>query len=120
MKKNISLALAALGVTAVIAAPTGALAAEAATLDTTTSAGITWVDATVPAGDHAKVTIKIINVSERSSSVWQRCTFNFTGTGNYRCGIDSGAGSLAHEQGGRWIAKAFVDGEQIARKAFSF
>lgn len=120
MKKNISLALAALGFAAVIAAPSAALAAEAAALDTTTSAGITWVEATVPAGDHAKVTIKIINVSERSSRVWQRCSFSFTGTGTYRCGLDSEAGSLAHEQGGRWVAKAFVDGEQVARQTFSF
>ena len=119
MKKSLSLTLAALGFAAIFA-PTTAVAAEAADLATTTTEGITWVEAAVPAGDHDKVAIKIYNVGGGSTSLWQRCSFTFTGTGTYRCGIDTEAGSLAAEHDGRWVAKAFVDGNQVTRHAFTF
>lgn len=119
MKKVISLAVTALGLTIVMANPSVALAQEVVNLDASSSEGITWVDATFAAGDHDDVSIKIFNVTKRSKSLWQRCNFNFTGTGTYRCGLDSEAGSLADQKGGRWVAKAFVDGRMVARHGFS-
>jgi len=119
MKKTLSLALAALGFAAIVA-PSAAFAGAGAGLTTITTEGITWVEAQVPAGDHAKVAIKIFSVGGGSKALWQRCSFTFTGTGSYRCGIDSGRGSLAAERDGRWVAKAFVDGRQVARESFSF
>ncbi len=119
MNKRLSLAAAALGLVAVVASPSAALADEIANLDTATSQGITWVGATVSAGDHDGVSIKIFHVSGTKRNLWQRCNFNFSGTGTYRCGLDSATGSLAHEQGGRWVAKAFVDGHLVARHSFS-
>lgn len=119
MKKTLSLAIAALGFAAIVA-PTTAFAAEAADLATTTTEGITWVEAAVPAGNHSTVAIKIYKIDGGTKSLWQRCNFDFTGTGSYRCGIDSEVGSMAAENDGRWVAKAFVDGRQVARQAFSF
>ena len=119
MKKTLSLALAALGFAAIFA-PTTAVAAETAGLATTTTMGITWVEAVMPAGDHDKVAIKIYKVDDGSKSLWQRCSFNFTGIGSYRCGIDSETGSMAAEHDGQWVAKAFVDGRQVARHGFTF
>lgn len=119
MKKRLSLAAAALVLIAIVAGPSVALAAETTGLDTSTTHGITWVDATFAAGDHDDVSIKIFHVTKRSKSLWQRCNFDFTGAGTYRCGLDSETGSLAQEQRGRWVAKAFVDGSLVARQGFS-
>ena len=119
MKKALSLSLAALGFAAIFA-PTAAVATETADLAATTTMGITWVEAAMPAGDHDKIAIKIYKVDGGSKSLWQRCSFNFTGIGSYRCGIDSEAGSLAAEHDGQWVAKAFVDGRQVARHRFTF
>ena len=119
MKKITSLAVTALGLTIVIANPSVALAEEAVNLDASLSEGITWVDATFAAGDHDDVSIKIFNVTKRSKSLWQRCNFDYTGIGTYRCGLDSETGSLAQEQSGRWVAKAFSDGVLLAREGFS-
>lgn len=118
MKKTLSLAIAALSLAAIIA-PTTAFAAETAEVSTSTTDAITWVEVAVPAGDHAKVSVKIFNVEDGSKALWQRCGFSFTGAGTYRCGIDSDAGSMAAEQDGSWVAKAFVDGRQVARQTFS-
>lgn len=120
MKNRIALALTTLAITVVLA-PTTALAQEApAALVTVSEAGgITWVDASLPAGDNSKVEIKILKLRKGADRMWQRCDFRFSGAGDYRCGFDSSSGSLAASQAGNWVAKVFVDGARISRLTFS-
>lgn len=120
MKNRIALALTAVAVTAVLA-PTAAFAQEApaASVTITQAGAITWVDASLPAGEHSDVQIKILKLKKGADRVWQRCDFDFSGAGTYRCGFESGAGSLAAAQSGTWMAKVFVDGDQVSKLKFS-
>ncbi|HJR44485.1 MAG TPA: hypothetical protein VJ927_02675 [Actinomycetota bacterium] len=122
MKKRIALAVAAAAFTAVLASPATALAQETTTdttVDVVEAEGITWVQASVPDGDHSEVQIKILRVKRGSDRLWQRCDFVFNGPAAYNCGFDSGEGSLAAARKGTWLTKVFVDGEQVSKTAFS-
>ena len=120
MKNRIAIALSALAVSVALA-PTAAVAQEAPVAPVTVSEtdGITWVDATLPAGDSSTVEIKILKQRKGADRMWQRCDFRFSGAGDYRCGFDSGSGSLASAQSGNWVAKVSVDGTQVSRLRFS-
>lgn len=120
MKNRIALALTTLAVVAVLA-PSAALAQEAPVgpLAVSEAEGITWVDATLPAGDNSTVEIKILKQRKGADRMWQRCAFRFAGAGDYRCGFDSASGSLAAAQSGSWVAKVSVDGTQVSRLRFS-
>ena len=120
MKNRIALALTATALAAVLA-PAAAVAQEAPIVPVAVSqaGGITWVDASLPAGEHSKVQIKVFKRTKGSDRMWQRCDFNFSGAGEYRCGLDSGSGSPVAARSGNWIAKVFVDGAQVSKLGFS-
>ena len=55
---------------------------------------------------------------ERGSARWQDCSFGDTSEGTYRCGMDVAAGSIAAAHGGKWFARATVDGVVVDRESF--
>ena len=120
MKNRIALALTTVALAALLA-PAAAVAQEApaAPLAVSRAQGITWVDASLPAGEHSKVQIKILRETKRSTRLWQRCDFSFSGAATYRCGLDSGSGSAAAARSGDWVAKVFLDGAQVSKLSFS-
>lgn len=99
-----------------------ALAAPAAaTVATEVQDEILWVAATVEQSEVGSLEIRIFTpkANGKKRSVFQRCTFNFQGTGEYRCGIDVAKGSIASKKSGRWISKVLVDGSVTDRTAFA-
>src|SRR5688500_15246196 len=103
MLKKICLTVAAGLITVLI--PTAAQAAttvDGNTVATTTdSTSILWVEASLTATDGDTVSVEIFSPRNAGPRVlWQRCKFNFTGTGTYRCGIDVASGSLAQRENG--------------------
>lgn len=122
MKKTLATTVAAIGLTAALAAPAAAATQEspaAPTLTTVESDGITWVELSVPAAESSGIQIKIFKVRKGPDRLWQRCNFSGSSAGTYRCGIDSSEGSLAASQSGGWVAKAFISGTRVARTAFT-
>jgi hypothetical protein len=79
----------------------------------------TWLQGSIEQGEFSTVVIKIVTKDGAQSRVWQKCSFAYSGAGDYRCGIDSAAGSLAADQTSSWVAKVSVDGRQVARQSFT-
>ena len=101
--------------------PAAAAQIEPASITTTIdTADIMWFGAQV---SEARETIRTKIFAPESKQghrrLWQVCSFNFSGSGEYRCGIDVAAGSYAAKRDGTWIAKLFVDSKLVARAAFS-
>lgn len=92
-----------------------------ATVTTETSDDILWVVASVEQPQVKSLEIRILTPRTKGEGrkVFQRCIFNFQGTGDYRCGIDVAAGSIATKHQGEWITKVLIDGAVSARTEFS-
>ena len=92
-----------------------------ATVATETSDDILWVVASVeqPAVESLEIRILTPRTKGEGRKVFQRCIFNFQGIGDYRCGIDVAAGSIATKHQGEWITKVLIDGAVSARTEFS-
>jgi hypothetical protein len=80
-------------------------------------ASTTWVHGSFD-GDYSSIEIKVISKDGGRTSLWQKCTFDYSGAGSYRCGIDTAEGSLADLQAGSWVAKISADGTPLARQSF--
>ena len=92
-----------------------------ATVTTETSDDILWVVASVEQPQVKSLEIRILTPRTKGEGhkVFQRCSFNFQGIGDYRCGIDVAAGSIATKHQGEWITKVLIDGAVSARTEFS-
>lgn len=98
-----------------IAAP-----AAAATVATEVEDEILWVAASVEESDVSSLEIRILTPKTNGKrQVFQKCIFNFSGLGEYRCGIDVAEGSIASEKSGDWTTKVFVDGVVTDRTSFA-
>ena len=94
--------------------------AAAATVATTIEDEILWVAASVEESDVSSLEVRILTPKANGKrSVFQKCIFNFQGTGEYRCGIDVAEGSIAQEKSGSWVTKVSVDGAVTDRINFS-
>lgn len=86
----------------------------------TDSTGILWVEATLSATDADSVRVEIFSPRARGPrQLWQRCKFNFSGAGTYRCGIDVAPGTLARREAGTWTTSVTIDGAKVATARFS-
>lgn len=86
----------------------------------TDSTDILWVEATLSATDADSFRIEIFSPKGRGPrQLWQRCKFNFSGAGPYRCGIDVAAGTLAQREVGSWTTSVTFDGAKVAQTKFS-
>ena len=94
--------------------------AAAASVATEVKDDILWVAASVEQADVSSLEVRILTPkSNGKRSVFQKCIFNFQGTGEYRCGIDVAEGSIASEKSGNWTTKVFVNGAVTDRISFS-
>jgi hypothetical protein len=94
--------------------------AAAATVATEVQDEIFWVAASVEQSDVSSLQIRILTPKANGKrSVFQKCIFNFSGTGEYRCGIDVAEGSIASKKSGTWTTKVLVDGAVTDRISFS-
>lgn len=116
---GLALSATALATLTFFAAPAMA-ASEPAQIARAVDGDIMWFDATVGEGDASRIVTKIYapSASGKGRSLWQRCSFNSTGAGTYRCGIDVAAGSLAAERKGTWMVRVVVDGTTLAQSSF--
>jgi hypothetical protein len=116
-----SLVVAVSGMSAIV--PLAAGAAEAPTGDVRTWVDhndILWIEASVAAGDADVVKINVRTPAQDGTrELWQRCRFEFSSAGTYRCGIDVGDGSLARRRLGNWVAGVALDGNPLDRAYFS-
>ena len=94
--------------------------AAAATVETTIENEILWVAASVEEADVSSLEVRILTPKANGKrSVFQKCIFNFSGLGEYRCGIDVAKGSVASKKSGNWTTQVLVDGEVADRTSFS-
>lgn len=99
---------------------TGSSAHATPTLDVSSSSELTWINATTTeASDGLEIKIRAPKLKSRGRVLWQTCRFSGSTPGTYRCGIDTSKGSLAQNREGRWVAKVFAGGVQVARTAFT-
>lgn len=95
-------------------------AAPAITITTVVENDILWFETEVDAAFDGKLRTKILAPKRHGGHrVWQTCSFHDSGAGVYRCGIDIADGSMAKEVGGKWVVKAIVGSEQLARHSVS-
>ena len=122
MLKRISLAAAAglIALLVPVSAQAGTLEHEATVEISTDSTDIVWVEASLEASDAQQVQVQIFSPKKGGPrELWQRCKFQFSGAGTYRCGIDAAAGTLASKKAGTWITSVIVDGAPVASTKFS-
>lgn len=106
-----------LAAVAVALAP-GAQAAEAS-VNVTTSTGITWVEASVTEADSTDLKVVVLGpAKDGHRKVVQTCRFATAGAGTYRCGFDSSEGSAAARWEGMWRTKVVSSGIVLDRIAF--
>ena len=80
---------------AILAWPASARAE--ATIDVARDTEIVWVEAGSDGTGGFKVTI-LTPREDGKRRVWQRCSFDGSVAGTYRCGIDAGPGSMAADR----------------------
>lgn len=95
--------------------------APAQLVATVDAADILWVEASLTDGLEGRVRTKILTPrnARGSRTLWQVCTFNYTGAGEYRCGIDVSDGSYAGRLSGTWVVKVLAGADQLDRETFS-
>lgn len=77
---------------------------------------VLWVDVTLSNVQADHVAIRILRPARRSQNrLYQRCYLPYSGPGTYRCGIDL---NTAQRLAGTWVARAFLDHVEVARKRF--
>ena len=117
--KNLVLAVLSLCfVGALLPAAAHAEAAEAS-VETTTTDDILWVEADLTAAEADSLKIRISAPGKKTRKAFQTCSFNFSGAGTYRCGIDVAEGSIASKLTGTWTSKVIVDGAVTAQAEFT-
>ena len=118
--KNLVLAVLSLcSVGALLPAAAHAEAAQAS-VETTTTDEILWVEADVAAAEADSLKIRISAPGKnKAKKAFQTCSFNFSGAGTYRCGIDVAEGSIASKLTGTWTSKVIVDGAVTAQAEFT-
>lgn len=107
-----------------IATASPALASTEAPAEITTTvdgSDILWADASLAGGLEGQVRTKILTPRDANGNrtLWQTCTFSYTGAGDYRCGIDVAEGSYADKLSGNWVVKVLVGTERLDRETFS-
>jgi hypothetical protein len=105
---------------ALMTAAPGARAAEAG-MSIAREGSILWTIGSVSDDEAERVVVKILTPRDEDGdrSVFQKCTFVYSGAGDYRCGIDISKGSVAAKLSGRWVARVSVDGDVEGRTPFS-
>jgi hypothetical protein len=80
-------------------------------ISVTRDESVVWVEVGVFDDSADDVGIRIFS----GGRLYQRSWLPYSGPGTYRCGIDRKA---AARIGGRWLARAFLDDAEVARKRF--
>ena len=109
------LVLGVAAVTVLIASPASAAVSQ----EVVRSGATLWTEATVDGAGVVTVTIMAPQADGEGREVWQRCRFQATEAGTYRCGIDVSEGSLAAARKGVWTSKVSVDGTMFSKMRFS-
>lgn len=88
---------------------------------TVDASDILWANASLAGGLEGQVRTKILTPRNANGNrtLWQTCTFNYTGAGDYRCGIDVAEGSYAEKLSGNWVVKVLAGPERLDRETFS-
>ncbi len=82
---------------------------------------ILWIESTIEQLDADTIQIRIFAPTRNATKkiLWQRCTFDYSGAGTYRCGLDVAAGSRAKRRSGTWSAQLLIDGIVVAAFRYS-
>ncbi len=114
--------LTSVGLTSMTALP--ALAEEASLsgmVQTQIQDEVLWIEAFPSQVDGNSLQIRVYasRVKRAGRILWQRCEFEYSGPGTYRCGIDVSPGSQTANRSATWRAAVVLDDTLLAKKRFS-